>query len=303
LRTGRVRWETKVSGDSTQYFFHGDPFIADDVIVAGADRPEGASIHAFDGLTGKELWRHAAGRGVNGPLAGAGPHVYAGTLEGQLLGLAVASGAVRWSIPLKVPGLEGPATAGGRVLTGTVQGTLHSVNGDTGQEEWRRDLGSPVTTSPSASAADVYVGTADGMLYRVDVERGRVLASQKLDPILKPTSVPVRLSDSILILLSDTAADYRALVSADLALTRINWRLAADSNWSTSRVFVWGDLLVVGTPSGDAVAYCTDTGAKSWTRTVKGPVRAIGGSGDTLLVGTTKGGLSAFRAPRSCRSN
>ncbi len=105
------------------------------------------------------------------------------------------------------------------------------------------------------------------------------------------------------ILLSDAAADYCALVSADPALTRINWRVAAETSWSTSRVFVWGDLVVLGTPSGDAVAYCKGTGAKSWTRTVKGPVRAIGGSGDTLLVGTSKGGLSAFRAPRLCRSD
>jgi outer membrane protein assembly factor BamB len=277
--------------------------VAGDVIVAGADRPTGASIHAFDRSTGKELWRHAVGRGVSGALAGAGPHVYAGTLEGQLLGLAVASGAVRWSIPLKVPGFEGPATAGGRVVAGTVQGTLHSVNTETGQEEWRRDLGSPVTTSPNASTADLYVGTADGVLHRVQADAGRILGSQKLDPVLTPTTVPVRLTDSILVLLNDTAANYRAVVSVDAPLTHINWRLAADDRWSTSRIFAWGDLIVLGTPSGDVVAYCQDTGAKAWTRTVKGPVRAIGGSGDTLLVGTSKGALSAFRAPRSCRSD
>ena len=189
------------------------------------------------------------------------------------------------------------------MLTGTVQGTLHSVNAETGQEKWRRDLGSPITTSPSASTADIYVGTADGLLHRVEVDGGGVLGSQKLDPVLTPTSVPVRLTESILVLLNDTSANYRVVVSLDARLTHINWRLAADDRWSTSRIFAWGDLVVLGTPSGDAVAYCKDTGAKSWTRTVKGPVRAIGGSGDTLLVGTSKGGLSAFRAPRSCRPN
>jgi hypothetical protein len=121
------------------------------------------------------------------------------------------------------------------------------------------------------------------VLHRVQVGGRRVLGSQKLDPVLTPTSVPVRLTDSILILLNDTAANYRAVMSVDAALTHINWRLAADDRWSTSRIFAWGDLIVLGTPSGDAVAYCKDTGAKSWTRTVKGPVRAIGGSGDTLL--------------------
>jgi len=299
LNTGRVRWETKVSPDAAQYFFHGDPYVAGHVIVAGADRATGASIHAFDTSTGKERWRHAVGRGVNGPIAGSGRRAYAITVEGRLLSLAVDSGTLSWDLPLKGPGFEGPAVAD-RVIAGTVDGVLYGVNGQTGREEWRRDLGSAVTTTPLASAGDVYVGTADGSLHRIRVSDGTVVASRKVDANLKPSGVPFRTADSLLVLLADQAADQRALVSVDPSLNGVRWQATADTNWTTSRVFVWGDLVILGTSSGDVLSYCKDSGARSWTRSVKGPVRSIGGAADTLLIGTRTGGLYALKAPRTC---
>jgi outer membrane protein assembly factor BamB len=299
LRTGRVRWETKVSPDAVQYFFHGDPYVAGDVIVAGADRASGASIHAFERSTGKELWRHPAGRGVNGPITGSGKHAYAITVEGRLLSLALDSGTVSWEVPLKGPGFEGPAVAD-RVLAGSVDGVFYGLNAQTGSEDWRRDLGSAVTTTPVASGAEVYVGTADGSIHRIGVRDGTVLGSRRLDTTLKPSSFPVPTTDSLLVLLTDQAADYRALASVDPSLNGIRWRATAETNWTTSRVFVWGDVIILGTSNGDVLSYCKETGARSWTRTVKGPVRSIGGAADTLLVGTRTGGLFALKAPRTC---
>jgi outer membrane protein assembly factor BamB len=300
LRTGRVRWETKVSPDSDQYFFHGDPLIAGAVIVAGADRPTGASIHALDRATGRELWKHPVGRGVNGPIAGSGGRAYAARFEGQLLSLDIGSGDLRWAVDLKISGMEGPAAGGGRVFAGTVDGTLHGLNAETGRQEWGINLGAPVSTTVTVSTADLYLGTADGAVHHVDANRGAVLGSRKLDPMLKPTSVPVRTVDSVLVLLADQAADYRAVVSLAPGLDNVRWRVAADKNWTTSRIFVWGDVIVLGTASGNVDAYCATTGVPAWSRNIKGPVRSVGGAEDILLVGTRNGDLYAMRAPRSC---
>jgi outer membrane protein assembly factor BamB len=300
LKTGRVRWETKVSPDSAQYFFHGDPLVAGDVIVAGADRPTGASIHALDRATGRELWKHPVGRGVNGPIAGGGGRAYAARFDGQLLSLDVGSGKLRWAVDLKISGMEGPAAGGGRVFAGTVDGVLHGLNPETGREEWGINLGAPVSTTVTVSTTDLYVGTADGAVHRVDANRGTLLASRKLDPMLKPTSVPVRTADAVLVLLADQSADYRAVVSLDPALDNVRWRIAADKNWTTSRILVWGDVIVLGTPAGNVHAYCAKTGVPAWSRSIKGPVRSIGGAEDILLVGTPNGDLYAMRTPRSC---
>ena len=300
LRTGRLRWETKLSPDTVQYFFHGDPLFSGEVIVIGADRATGASIHALDRATGRELWKHAAGRGVNGPIAGDGRRAYAARFEGQLLSLDIGSGTLQWAIDLKVPGLEGPAAARDSVFVGTVDGSLHALKGETGREEWRLNFGAPVSTTVIASNGDLYAGTADGAIHRIDGARGALLASRKLDPILKPTSVPVRTADSVLVLLVDQSGDYRAVASLDPGLDNVRWRVAADKNWTTSRIFVWGDVIVLGTPLGNVEAYCAKTGVPAWSRSIKGRVRSVGGVEDILLVGTPGGDLYAMRAPRSC---
>lgn len=292
-----------MSPGPAQYFFHGDPLVTGDTVVVGADSADGGSIHAFDRPTGKELWRHAAGRGVAGPIGGGDGRAYAAPMDGGVLSFDARSGAVRWSIDLKVPGLEGPAVSGDRVFVGSVDGALHALHARTGRDEWRTNLAAPVSTTVTAATGGLYVGTSDGSLHRVEARSGTVVGSRKLDPVLTPKGVPVRTADSVLILLIDKSADHRALVALDPALERVRWRVATDTLWRTSRIFVWGDVVVLGTPSGEVAAYCEKTGKVAWSRTVKGRVRAIGGAGDTLLVGTSDGDLYAMRASRSCKGN
>jgi outer membrane protein assembly factor BamB len=122
-----------------------------------------------------------------------------------------------------------------------------------------------------------------------------VLGSLKLDDKLIPRSVPVVTSDAVFVLLTDQAVDYRALVALDLKLERVRWRLAAPKPWSTSRAFVWNGTVVVGTASGDVLAYRTADASTAWSHSVVGSVRAIGGTGNTLYVSTRQGTLYAFR--------
>jgi outer membrane protein assembly factor BamB len=300
LRSGAVRWDTAVNTDGVQYFFHGDPAVAGDAIVAAADRATGANAHGFDRASGKELWRHPIGRGANGPIASLGTLVYAASIEGRLMAFDGASGAVRWTVPIKVPGFEGPAAADGRVFAGAVDGHVYALDGTSGRELWRRQLGAPVSTTPLAVGSDVFIGTGDGTFHRLAAADGRVLGSRKLDATLKPASVPVRSSGDVLVLLTDASADNRRIVALSPALDVVRWQADAEENWTTSRIFTWGDMLVMGTTTGDVIAYCAKTGARTWTQTVKGSVRAIGGSGDTLLVGTRTGTLYALSAPRTC---
>jgi outer membrane protein assembly factor BamB len=301
LNTGRVRWETKVGPGTAQYFFHGDPLVAGDTIVVGADATSGGNVHAFNRTTGQELWRHAAGRGVTGPIAGLNRRAYAAqSSESLLLSLDIDSGEVRWTAPIKIPGYGGPAAANNRVFAGDVSGSLYALNADTGKEEWKVRLAAPVSTSVTAPANALYVGTADGSVVRVDPEQGQVLSSLKVDDTLQPGGVPVVSGENVLVLLVDKSADYRALVSLDRNVTRVRWRVNAEKNWLTSRAFVWGDVVVLGTPSGEISAYCTGNGGKVWSRAIKGRVRSVGGAEDTLLVGTPSGDLYAFKAPSSC---
>lgn len=268
-------------------------------MVAGADASR-ASVHAFDRLTGQPRWARDAGRGVNGPIAGAGRYAYAATLGGELTAFDIESGKVVWTAQLEVPGFEGPAASIDRVFVGTVDGSLHRLSGASGSEDWHVMLGAPITTSVSAAGNDVYVGLSDGTVSRIDARQGTVLGTLQPEPTLIPRSVPVVMDDAVLVLLTNAGADYRMLVSVDRTLQHVRWRQAAPKNWSTSRAFVSHRSVVLGTPDGEVTAYCLTDGSQAWSRNIGGRIRAIGGADDMLYIGTSDGHLSALRAPAVC---
>ena len=120
-------------------------------------------------------------------------------------------------------------------------------------------------------------------------------------PPLQPTSAPVVTKDGVLVLLVDTEANYRAVVSLDPALARIKWRQAAPDRWTTSRIFTTSRTILVGNPSGELSAHCAADGSLAWShKLANAPVRSIGGTDERLLVGTPSGTLYAIRPPRAC---
>jgi eukaryotic-like serine/threonine-protein kinase len=304
-KTGRIQWETNVRGNAPKYFFHGDVFIAPDRIVASADvdlsTGAEAGLHAFDRSSGRQLWLHPAGRGVPGAVIGSGKRVFAYTSTGLLIALSLESGRREWSYDLKADGWESPAVVGQRVFAGSGDGSIFAFDIDTGRIAWQQKLGTAISTSIRADDSAVYAGTKDGTMHRLSAQNGEVLGSLKVDTTLKPGSAPLLRPDGALVLLTDAGADHRALVAMDLALERVRWRRQAPDRWSTTRVFATRKTVVLGTPAGEVMAYCVADGAPAWTHKLSsGPIRSIGGTDETLFVGTPQGTLYAIRPPNSC---
>lgn len=304
-RTGKVRWETNVRGSAPKYFFHGDVFIAPDRIIASADvditTGAEAGVHAFDRDSGRQLWMHPAGRGVLGAVIGLGERVFFYTASGELIALNLESGKREWSYDLKASAWESPAAVGHRVFAGSTDGSLYAFNSDTGRVEWQQKLGAPISASVRATESDVYAGTSDGVMHRLAASSGEELSFLKLDPALKPSTAPLLTRDAVLVLLADQEANYRVLVSLDPALGRVNWRRAAPDRWSTTRVFATQKTIFLGTPSGEVTAYCATDGSPAWSHKLSAtPIRSIGGTDETLYVGTPQGTLYAIRPPRAC---
>lgn len=305
-KTGKVQWETNVRGNAPKYFFHGDVFIASDRIVASADVDPGtgaeAGLHAFDRASGRQLWKYPAGRGVPGAVIGSATRVFAYTAKGELIALGLESGRPEWTHDLKPDGWESPATFGQRVFAGSSDGFVYAFDAATGRIEWQQKLGAGISTSIRATESTVYAGTSDGSIHRLATRDGEVLASLKLDATLKPSSAPRVRPDAVFVLLTDGGVDYRALVSIDPALQRINWRRQAPDRWTTTRVFATETTIVLGTPTGEVTAYCVADGAPAWSQKLSSAsIRSIVGSDEMLFVGTPAGTLYAIRPPRSCR--
>jgi hypothetical protein len=102
------------------------------------------------------------------------------------------------------------------------------------------------------------------------------------------------------VLLTNETMDYLSLVSLDPKLETIRWRQTAAQNWSTSRAFVWKNMVIPGTSSGEVTGYCVVDGTKAWSHTVRGSVRSIGSSDDALYVATKEGSLYALQPTEAC---
>jgi outer membrane protein assembly factor BamB len=306
VRTGRIHWETNVrDGRAKQYFFHGDVFIAADRIVASSDvdttTGAEAGVHAFDLGTGRQLWKYSAGRGVPGAVVGSGSRVFAYTATGDLIALNLASGKPEWTHAVKAGPWENPAILDHRVFAGSNDGSVYAFESQTGRVQWHHKLAAPITTSIAATASEIYAGTADRKIYRLAPSNGDVRASVDVDSVLTPTSAPVGGKDAVLVLLADKEANYRAIVSLDPTLARVRWRHTAPDRWTTSRVFATPRTVIVGSPSGEVTAYCAADGSVGWSHQLaKAPIRSIGGTDETLLVGTPAGTLYAIRPPPAC---
>jgi outer membrane protein assembly factor BamB len=242
------------------------------------------------------------GRGTPGAVTGSTTHAFVYG-NGEVLALALASGKRAWSFPAKVSGWESPATTGTRVFAGSADGTVYAINSDSGKVEWQRNLGAPASTSVRVGEAGVYAGTSDGTMHRLAPSTGEILSALKLDSALQPAVAPFVARESVLVLLIDREVNYRALVSIDAAASRVNWRRVASDRWSTNRVFVRQQTIVLGTPTGEVTAYCVGDGSLAWShKLTNAPIRSIGGSDQMLFVGTPQGSLYAIKPPASCTS-
>jgi outer membrane protein assembly factor BamB len=301
--TGRLSWATHVGLESDPNFFHGDPLITEDAVIIGADNgPPPASavagIYAFDRSTGKQLWFYPAGRGVAGRISGSGRFAYAATLDGMVVALDIHSGLVQWSFPVKLFGWGGPTLAGNRVFVGSGRrdGLLSALNAETGHVDWQRSLGAGITTAVAVESDNLYMGTSDGTMHRLDARDGTELGSLQIDATLKLRGLPVVAHGSVFVLLADGAENLRGLVAVDSQLARLRWRDEAVTRWHTTRIFVRGETLVLGTPSGEVVSYCAATGAIAGSHMLEGMIRSIAEAGDILYVGTTEGTLYALNS-------
>jgi outer membrane protein assembly factor BamB len=227
--------------------------------------------------------------------------VFAYTATGDLIALNLASGKPEWTHAVKAGPWENPAILDHRVFAGSNDGSVYAFESQTGRVQWHHKLAAPITTSIAATASEIYAGTADRKIYRLAPSNGDVRASVDVDSVLTPTSAPVGGKDAVLVLLADKEANYRAIVSLDPTLARVRWRHTAPDRWTTSRVFATPRTVIVGSPSGEVTAYCAADGSVGWSHQLaKAPIRSIGGTDETLLVGTPAGTLYAIRPPPAC---
>jgi outer membrane protein assembly factor BamB len=137
---------------------------------------------------GTIAWEFKAGAGF-GPPAIDGDTVYAGSTDGHLYALALATGKARWSYDAKEDLATRPAVVGGTVLVSSLQDTVFAVEGASGAWLWhhrreRKGEGLTILGAASVVAAGetAYAGYSDGYAAALDVKTGAALWERRIAP-------------------------------------------------------------------------------------------------------------------------
>jgi outer membrane protein assembly factor BamB len=122
------------------------------------------------------LWKVNVPEGVDSTAAILGESVYLGTVDGQVLALALKDGATLWKYHTKAVTLKAsPAVRDGILVIGDGEGIIHALDAKTGAKLWTYSTQSEIISSANFTEdGRVLVGSNDGNLYCLDLKTGGV---------------------------------------------------------------------------------------------------------------------------------
>lgn len=156
--TGRRLWRRRVPGPVA-----GGPLIAGGRVLAATQAVPDGRVLALELRTGKLIWSVRTA-GVTAPLALLESLVVAVTDTGDVLGLAVASGAQRWRRPLGRAARAAPVPAAGGIAVATLGDSLFLIDAATGMIRASCSTPGTVLGTPATDGRRLYVGTMGGHL-------------------------------------------------------------------------------------------------------------------------------------------
>jgi outer membrane protein assembly factor BamB len=177
-------WSAGVGGKDRAMRLALAPAVDGNRVYAAGDT---GAVYAFDGATGRTLWRTPGKLALaGGPAAGAGL-VVVGTSDGQVLALDQANGSRRWLVRVSGEVLAAPAISPQAVIVRTVDGRVHGLAPDTGAEIWSNEQPVPRLSLRGAArpvlAGDTVVcGFDNGKVAAYGAAKGEVLWESAVSP-------------------------------------------------------------------------------------------------------------------------
>ncbi len=301
--SGRVVWEYD-AGLGAESSFHGDPFLAGDLLLMGTDGPSGDGVYAFEKATGTLRWKARVPTmefdisGVASDIQVQGQHVYALSLADEALSLRLSDGELTWSFRSAYRPHERilngtPAIVAKTLLFGGLDGTAYALSGENGELRWKQRLGESILTSACAVEEGVVLGTTDGKLHLLDTERGSIVRQLNLG---KTPSGPMIVADGRLLVCTDWLTPGSELMCVNDRLSEIVWKVTPpDGIWSAPRPYVYDGLLFLGTTEGAVIEYRLADGKPLRQTKIGGVIRGIRLVDGVLYVGTQDGVIYAVQ--------
>ena len=274
LASGKTRWAHRVAGPLL-----GGVLEADGVVFAATDRPDG-KLHAFQSVSGNELWATGTGY-VEAPPALLEDRLIVLNRRGEALALDRTRGKVLWRRRLPSQRLPPLPLPGGLLLV-TSHDSLYLVRPSDGVVTLRRPAPGAITAPWAWVGGDLVAGTGDSLVVAIGTDSLDLRWSARLDaPVL---ASPVVRGDTVF------AVTFRGTI---YRIPPVRPR-RAESLWAgawpvTGAPAIFGDWLLVGGSEGMLRAITLTDGVEAWTTPLGRPLElapvVLGGEGFVALGG------------------
>ena len=298
--TGQVQWSYDIRKDGKQQSFHGDPLVINDLILTGTDRscdPEGMGhVYAFERDTAKVRWKYRS-TSVATDIVQIGSNVYFGSFQDEWTSVDLRTGGLNWRFSTGASNKncdlpKSPVTDGNRLFIAGLDGVIYALDAVSGTVSWKRKLTAAPSTALFFRENSLYVGTNDQRIYRLNAETGAVMSELALEA--KPVGRLAFANGSLFVFLEDASERVGYILSVDSKLAAVRWRQRSSPDWASERPHLWKEFVVAGNCRGGVAAFRAADGEPQWKLNLKGCIRTIGNSGDTLFVGVQEGTLYAY---------
>ena len=230
---------------------------------------------SLDAATGKEMWRHSAGRCTASSPAVDGKLVFQAflnrppcnskrspdVLTGEVVAFDALTGKVRWRTVIG-PTESSPLVLGGRIFVGDWRGRVYALSPRTGKILWTFRAGGRLKGAVAGLGNRVFFGAYDGHLYALDARTGalqwRSSSQGRLGGLGRFYSTPAVAYGRVFIGSTDGKVYAFGATTGDLLWSR------STGGYVYSSPAVWEKLVLVGSYSGRFLAIDAATGEVRW---------------------------------------
>jgi outer membrane protein assembly factor BamB len=299
-------WAASVGNGEGHLGARQGPTVADGrVYAAGAD-----GVGAWDLQTGKQAWYHEDKKdendrrlGLSSSPGAADGLVVVGGLEGDVLALDAATGAVKWQAKVGSEVLAAPAIGQGFVLVRSIDGRVTAFDAASGERRWFWQKETPALTvrgngSPLLAPGVAFVGNDDGSLSALALASGRLLWEQVVSPGEGRSELDRMADVDGTPVLDDTTLYATSYKGQTMAIEGPSGRpLWTHDAGSAGAVGVAADRVVVSDPKGTVWALAKADGSALWQQPAlaRRNLSAAAVQGDYAVVGDVEGYLHWLR--------
>lgn len=294
---GRTLW----SRDFKKTEFSSGVTLSDERVVVGSATGQ---LMVLDAKTGDTLWTRQLSASMLAPALVAGDRVVALANDGTVTGTSLSTGQPVWTFDIQVPAVSVRGNAApilyddNTVILASAGGRLYAVDLTTGMPKWERRVAMSqgrsevqrlidIDGDPLLSAGQLYVVSYQGQLAAIDLD------SQRLRWAVDTSSLRSLSTNLGNIYVATTDGAVQAFDEQD---GRKVWQIDQLKHRQLSNPVVLGRWLVVGDADGYLHLIEQTEGKIVGRVRTTGAVRYLRVVDDRLLVQSTKGALSVWRA-------